>query len=231
MQPAEILVGRTLASDVLYRLRQDILQGAFAPNARLRFEALREAYGVSFSTLREALAHLTQEGLVAAEGQRGFRVAPVSRADLYDLCETRVVIERAIIARALPRGDAAWEASLRNTLAELRRIVETTLPAEAASSPAWQAAHRKLHETILAPCGSPTMLFLRERLYNRALRYRQLALRAGVSMDKSIEDHEELVEAALRRDVARTSDLAEQHIRWGTSGIDSQAAQVLQEAG
>ena len=230
MQPAEILIGRTLASDVLYRLRQDIMQGGFPPNGRLRFEALRGAYGVSFSTLREALAHLTQEGLVVAEGQRGFRVAPVSRGDLYDLCETRVVIERAIIARALPRGDAAWEASLRNALAELHRVTEGDSSIDTLMSPAWQAAHRKLHETLLAPCGSPTLLFLRERLYNRALRYRQLALRHGVLTDKTDDDHTERVEAALRRDVAATCDLAEKHIRQGTTGIDAHAELLLKEA-
>jgi len=229
MQPAEILVGRTLASDVLYRLRQDIMQGNVAPNARLRFEALRDSYGVSFSTLREALAHLTQEGLVVAEGQRGFRVAPVSRADLFDLCETRVVIERAIIARALPRGDAAWEASLRNALAEVQRIAAADATAEALMSPAWQAADRKLHEILISPCASPTLLFLRERLNNRTLRYRQLAQRHGIPAANRPLDHVPLVEAALRRDIPATCDIAEEHIRAHTLGVDAHADLLLKD--
>ena len=55
---SEGLVGRTLATDVLHRLRDDIISCVLKPGERLRFEALREIYGVSFSTLREALARL-----------------------------------------------------------------------------------------------------------------------------------------------------------------------------
>ena len=38
------------------------------------FEALRDRYGASFSTLREALSRLVAEGLVTSEEHRGFVV-------------------------------------------------------------------------------------------------------------------------------------------------------------
>ena len=39
---------------------------------------MAQTYGASVSTLREALNRLCSEGLVIAEGQRGFEVAPIS---------------------------------------------------------------------------------------------------------------------------------------------------------
>ena len=48
--------GETRAGDVLQRLREDILGCTLQPGEKLRFEALRDRYEVSFSTLREALS-------------------------------------------------------------------------------------------------------------------------------------------------------------------------------
>ncbi|KAF0124069.1 MAG: GntR family transcriptional regulator, partial [Xanthobacteraceae bacterium] len=82
-------VEETRAADVLNRMRLDIISCALKPGMRLRFEALKELYAVSFSTLREALSRLVAEGLVVSEGQRGFMVAPLYLSDLKDLTDVR----------------------------------------------------------------------------------------------------------------------------------------------
>jgi DNA-binding GntR family transcriptional regulator len=70
----------TVGHAVWKRLRGDILAGRLAPGQKLRLDALRGDYGASVSTLREVLNRLVTEELVLAEGQRGFEVAPISRA-------------------------------------------------------------------------------------------------------------------------------------------------------
>ena len=52
----------------------------------------------------EALSRLAAEGFVLAESQRGFRVAPVSRDDLFDLAERRIELETNVLARSIERG-------------------------------------------------------------------------------------------------------------------------------
>ncbi|RPI45087.1 MAG: GntR family transcriptional regulator, partial [Hyphomicrobiaceae bacterium] len=79
----------TISDDGYRRIRSDIVFGKLRPAQKLRLEALREAYGVSVSTLREILSRLSSEGLVVAEGRRGFEVAPVSADDLKDLAGLR----------------------------------------------------------------------------------------------------------------------------------------------
>src|ERR1700675_4340868 len=54
------------------RIRTDIIFGKLAPGEKLKLDRLREHYGASVSTLRELLNRLSSEGLVVAEGQRGF---------------------------------------------------------------------------------------------------------------------------------------------------------------
>src|SRR3546814_8042529 len=104
------LVGGTLASDIHHRLREDIVSCVLEPGQRLRFEQLKEIYGASYSTLREALSSLVAEQLVVAEGQRGFRVASISAADLLDLTDARVLLEREAVRRAIERADASSRA-------------------------------------------------------------------------------------------------------------------------
>jgi DNA-binding GntR family transcriptional regulator len=228
---ADSLVGRTLAFDVRHRIRADIMTGALKPNAKLRFATLRDGYGASFSTLREALAHLVQEGLVMAEGQRGFRVAPVSRTDLADLVEIRLLVEREAIRRALAQADAAYDAALRAAHAALGEAAAAA-GAGFATDPAWVAAHAGFHQALVAGCGSATLLDIRGLLRRRAERYLGLVPHrvADLSADP-YRDHQPLVEAALARDVERLSSLAEAQIRTAAEHVAKVAAAWLNPEG
>src|SRR6478672_11214905 len=83
----------TLALQVFDRLRADIIGAKLKPGEKMLVEHLRETYGVGATPLREALSKLTSLELVTAEGQRGFRVAPVSTANLLDITKTRAWVE------------------------------------------------------------------------------------------------------------------------------------------
>jgi len=91
--PAKRLADQTLNASALSQIRSDIIACRLMPNERLRFEALRERYGMGVSPLREALMRLEAEGLVELEQNKGFRVSEVSRENLFDLMQTRIEIE------------------------------------------------------------------------------------------------------------------------------------------
>lgn len=219
---ADSLVGRTLASDVLHRLRADLVEGALAPGMRLRFAELRRHYGVSFGTLREALAHLVREGLVVAEGQRGFRVAPVSARDLADLIDAQTMIECRIMELAVLKGDQAWEEGVRRGIEALE-----ALRAESGAGyhlePRWVAEHRSFHAALAAGCASPTLLELRALLYERWQRYRQVLVRRGVRLPWTRDTHAALADAALARDPARAMHLLQEQIRGSLEILMAQA--------
>src|SRR5712672_2028195 len=81
---------QTRFEGVYQHLRADILACRLRPGVKLQINLLAEDLGVSLSGVREALSKLSAEGLVVAEPQRGFRVAPVSLEDLGDLTMTRI---------------------------------------------------------------------------------------------------------------------------------------------
>lgn len=101
---------RTLANEVFEKLRADILSMSLPPGTKLRFDDLREAYGVGLSPLREALSRLAENRLVVATGQRGFRVPLVSVEDILDIAMVRKQIEGLALRLSIQNGDDVWEA-------------------------------------------------------------------------------------------------------------------------
>ena len=83
--PLDSVEPKTLVEGAYQRLRRDIIEGVHAPGEKLRVEHLKDQYEVGAGTLREALLLLVTDALVVAQGQRGFRVAPISIADFEDI--------------------------------------------------------------------------------------------------------------------------------------------------
>src|SRR5580693_8356949 len=89
-------------------LRAELLNGGLHPGQKLMVE-LTDRFGVSQSVVREALTRLTEQGLLVATPQRGFRVRDLSIEDIAELTETRVQIESLALRLAIERGDLQWE--------------------------------------------------------------------------------------------------------------------------
>src|SRR5471032_654544 len=118
----------TLTEALQDRIRQDIILGALKPGAKLKLEPLSKAYDVSVNTLREILHRLAADGLVVAEGQKGFAVLPVSLEDLRDITEMRQLLECHALVQSIANADLDWEARVigaYHKLSKYETLVET----------------------------------------------------------------------------------------------------------
>ena len=106
-------VGALTLTEALHeRIRQDIILGALPPASKLKLEKLSKSYGTSINTLRESLSRLAADGLVVAEGQKGFTVLPVSIEDLREITEMRQLLECHALRQSFANADLDWEAKL-----------------------------------------------------------------------------------------------------------------------
>ena len=94
----------TLSSQLVERLREDILSGVLAANAQLNEKELALTFGVSRGPLREAMQRLVQEGLLRSEPHRGVFEVELSEGDLADIFLVRATIESAAIRQILSNG-------------------------------------------------------------------------------------------------------------------------------
>lgn len=200
----------TLQNRVLARIRSDIVTCELMPNQRLTLETLRERYGAGFSPIREALMQLSAEGLVQLEQNKGFRVASVSRESLHDLMQARIEIESIALRWSIENGDVAWEADL---LAAFHRLSRNSKLRQSRLSSEWSKEHRSFHHALVAACNSPTMLAIRENLFQKAERYVALSIVSKAPLRNDVAEHEQIMQAALARNVSRALNANREHIR------------------
>ena len=110
----------TLRERVLQALRAAITSGAYRPGDHLGEVELAARLGVSRGTVREALRHLQQEGLVRA-GTRGMlRVNSLSAEEIRGLFRVRAALEGLAVTEIIASSDrAAAVAALRAAVSAL----------------------------------------------------------------------------------------------------------------
>lgn len=196
------------------RLRHDILAGLFEPGERLPFEALGERYGVGLTPLREALNQLSAEELVLREGKRGFRVAPVSLADLADLAMTLCWVADVTLRRSIARGDEAWEEAVVLASHRLHRLDDRAPSRETGIDPEWERRHRDFHIRLIAASGAPRLNGYFAMLLDRYDRYMYLGVDAAAfRLRDAGGEHRAIFDAAVARDADQAVALTQRHIR------------------
>ena len=210
----------TLAEVAYRQLRREIVAGVFEPGQKLRLEVLRARYGLSFSPLREALNRLQGERLVTSIALRGFSVAPFSIAEMWDVVETRILIECEALRRSILMGGDDWEAAIVATFHALslktRRLAEAEPEAAAEARDAVESSHREFHSALIAACGSPRLLDLADTLYTQTERYRcpTLVGRGGERPKRRVvKEHRDIMDAVLARKAALATERLAGHYR------------------
>ena len=201
-----------LAERAYRALRQAIVRGDFEPGTRLRVEELSRRFAVSSSPVREALNRLSEQGLVRALENRGFRVAPLTAAGVNDLARVRTLVECEALRDAMAHGQDAWEGQVVAAghalgLAE-RRLGDQPRTLDEH----WSARHRAFHLSLYAACSSPLLLDLADVLFDNAERYRRWAARWRQAPRHKHDEHQQLLKAVIARDTERAVGLLKVHI-------------------
>jgi len=133
---------RTLADEAYTELKSRIMRSELVPGAKLSIDGLAKQLAFSHTPIREALARLESEGLLARRPLSGYTVEPLlSAAEFEDLFEIREMLEpRAAlkaaerVPRALVEQGRYHPASGVGDVPRLVRAESPVLPAAAAEA-------------------------------------------------------------------------------------------------
>jgi DNA-binding GntR family transcriptional regulator len=203
----------TLSERAAILLERDIIAGHLAPGARLGIIDLVRRYEIGATPLREGLSRLISRGLIVGIGQRGFRVAEVSREDLLDITRMRTAVEIEALRLAIAQGDDAWEAGILSGLHQMRRHIQRTGNEFREGAPDFDRLHKAFHTSLLTACGSRRLLTAHSDLYDQAYRYRRVMMRNFDSGKKFVAAHQSLADLVLARDVGKAQTMLEAHLR------------------
>lgn len=105
VEPLASLDRSTLRERALDALRSAVVSGRYRPGDHLGEVELASHLGISRGTVREALRHLQQEGLVVA-GTRGMlRVNRLDGDEVRDLFRVRAALESLAVSEIIARSD------------------------------------------------------------------------------------------------------------------------------
>ncbi|WP_428542809.1 GntR family transcriptional regulator [Profundibacter sp.] len=217
IQEEKVGGGKTAIGVVYSSLMQAILNGEIEPESRLRIENLRLRYGVGSSTVREALSRLLVENLVTTQGQKGFRVAPVSMADFEEIVKMRALLESAALLESMENGDDEWEGNLvaaHHRLAKIEKAILASKADEVSDENVrdWEFRNRDFHDALYAACHNRWLQKFRNILYNQSVRYLRISI-SSRSVPRDVRaEHQAIFDAAIGRDKVLAEKLLREHI-------------------
>src|SRR3954468_5706879 len=178
------------ASERAYRHVKDRVLTGKLPGGELISEGeIAEALGMSRTPVRGAFQQLESEGLLKLYPKKGALVVPVSARELEDVIETRWVIERYAIERAIgdPGDLGARLAKSADRQARLKgsEFVE---------------ADRAFHRSLVESTGNTILLGLYDSLRDRQRRMARATMRDADRAPRTSAEHRAIADAIAARD-------------------------------
>src|SRR6185312_11513541 len=185
----EVAPPATRTEQVYEVIRSELLNGVLHPGQKLKMVELTERFGVSQSVIREALTRLTEQGLLVATPQRGFRVRDLSIDDIAELTETGI-------------------------LAAHHRLERTPVTRDDGTvSEDWSGHHRDFHQALLTGCSNRRLESVANSLRDSAELYRRWYWVLTDDHQRDLaREHRQLRELALARDADRAIEVLTEHI-------------------
>ncbi|WP_137046846.1 GntR family transcriptional regulator [Pseudolabrys sp. FHR47] len=204
-------IAETVGERTYRRIRSDIIFGRLTPGQRLRLERLSTQYETSIATLRELLNRLLVEGLIVAEGQRGFEVTPVSADRWHEIAQMRELLECHALRQSIENGDIEWEGRVVAAHHKLAALEKKLLAGDRTQTETWKRYDWEFHHALISCCGSKALLEAHSAIFDKYLRYQIIAV--VFRGEAAAREHRELLDAALKRDWKTATAVLVTHIR------------------
>jgi DNA-binding GntR family transcriptional regulator len=189
-------------------LRKQILTLRLKPGTPLDEVSLAEQFGLSRSPVRDALAHLSGEGLVTILPNRTTLVAPFEIEGFPKYISALDLIQRAVTRLAAIHRTG-------NDLALIRQSDEAFVVAiDSGDFQAMSETNKSLHMAIARAANNPYFLTYYERLLGEGQRLLHLHfgyLNSLPTATRVHRDHAEIIEAIASRDAEKAEALAHEH--------------------
>lgn len=206
----------SISDKVANEVREAIQSGEFPPGERLVERTLAARLGVSHIPVREALAKLSEEGLVERTPRRGARVALLRPEELLEISSLRIVLEQFVCHRV----QATWSDAIEN---RLHKVVDSMIAAaEAGDVDRMFALDRRFHEILWEVSDHKLLLSIASQLRGRINGF-LLAANAALAPEELVAhamSHNDLISALASGDADQASAAMAAHIEIAADRID-----------
>ena len=187
------------------RLMQAIETGLYQPGDRLREVEIAERLSLSRTPIREALRRLEAENIVEHRPRVGAVIRRLGQAEVVELYEMRLVLERTAAEMAAKH---AAEAEV-DTFAALNEDIAITLndPARAA------AINQKFHHAIYLAARNRFLMDAARAMNNALLLLGPTTLADAERITTVVHQHGQIIDAISAADIEGAGAAAEAHLQ------------------
>jgi DNA-binding GntR family transcriptional regulator len=208
------------ASDRAYQaLRDEIVGWELPPGSVLGEVEQSTRLGVSRTPLREALARLMADGLVAAQSGRGLVVTDLSLASIREIFEVRQALEEQAARLAARRGDTAVFEQLEREFAAVNDLLGHDDPARHA----YYGLVARLDAAIDAAVDNAYLAAALSTLRTHLVRVRRLAVDDPTRLSAAAAEHLLIVRAIASRDPELAAHATQVHLHHALRNIQKMA--------
>jgi DNA-binding GntR family transcriptional regulator len=201
--------GTSVVDHIVDEVRRAIYGRRFLPGDRLVERQLAADLGVSHIPVREALARLTEEGLVEHLPRRGCRVATLTTKELDEFASVRELLEQLVAVRVQQHLTAEREAELRSLTDQMEDAARAGDAAEVLR------LDEAFHQRLWALAEHGLLVELASQLRNRLNGFLYAATRSleEAELEAHARAHVELLDAIASKRVGRAKATTSRHIR------------------
>lgn len=208
------------ASDRAYRtLRAEIVEWELRPGSVLGEVEQSTRLGVSRTPLREALARLVADGLVAPQTGRGLVVTELSLASIREIFEVRQALEEQAARLAARRGEPAVFQKLEAEFAAVNELLEHDDPARHD----YYDLVARLDEAIDGAVDNTYLAAALATLRTHLVRVRRLAVDDPARLSAAAAEHLLIVQAIAARDAELAAHATQVHLHQALRNIQKMA--------
>lgn len=199
----------SISAQAAHEVRQMIVRGDLADGERINEVHLATKFGVSRTPLRVGLGQLVVERIVQSEPRRGFFVAPLTITEFEQLYDIRPLLD----PEALRLAGVPSSAVLDRLDSINRRLQAARTP------PAAIDLDDEWHLKLLEGCANRVLVELIQQITGRTRRYEYALFRETRNVWTASNEHELIVAALRKGDLASACRLLEQNMRSGKAPI------------
>jgi DNA-binding GntR family transcriptional regulator len=203
MKMTSNFINNALSDSIAKRITQQIVLGELQPGEKLVEQDYAQEYGTSRSPVREAIYLLTIEGLVERIPRRGAVVKEYTKNEIYDLLEVRNMLEKMAMDRIKLQGtDPKLLQEMKKQLNEMKLVEDVT---------SYTQLNHSFHMCLIKMSKSNTIMNVYSRLGWPLLRIQSLSFARQGNIEKSISEHEKIVELLSNQNMKELSMVLAKH--------------------
>ncbi len=196
----------SLEAKVYSELQDAILSGVFQKGEALTEISLSEKLGVSRTPVRGALGRLSEEGLVKIMPNRGAVVVGITKEDIIDIYRIRMRLEGLASAMAAEKINDDDKKALADNLDLFEFYMQKH-----------DTEHSKdldtlFHQIIYQASGSRMIEKILSDLHRNTKGYRKISLTIPGRLERSAEEHREILSAILAGNAEEADRLTSLHV-------------------